>query len=366
MEPFAKIQYQITPPDSRRRTVFITDRLLKQVKIPSLWVRLLYTLPLAALLVLLALDNARERIPLLAVLAALIVFLLTWQMLFRMFVLRKLNRVMQQRELAEEEAFPTEAAFYPDRLTITHARTHSVFPWQEITDVYESADGLYLVHQRTRYLYLPARFFDPASALAVTSFLQQTFGVKYARVALMQAAISPESVGEVGQPEKEAEPPRWQFDFAMTGAEVSAVAGWKRNRLLAAATVLVTAGCLLHAHSGNIRAAAMAVAVWLMILLVFVLAFVKARRQEMALPSKAISLRWYDDHVTVITHQADEAVNQIGYRKMKAIRRQGKMTVIIFKDGTFLYVPLSAAESKEKFTDWERFLKEKYYKYSKK
>ena len=108
----------------------------------------------------------------------------------------------------------------------------------------------------------------------------------------------------------------------------------------------------------------MAAAVWLMILLVFVLAFVKARRQEMALPSKAISLRWYDDHVTVITHQADEAVNQIVYRKMKAIRRQGKMTVIIFKDGTFLYVPLSAAESKEKFTDWERFLKEKHHKYS--
>lgn len=370
MEPISKIQYRLTDEDNRQRTAVIADRLLAQVKIPRLRVRLFYLLPILVLLLLLALDDAAGNLPEILALAVLAIFILAWQRLFRALIQRQIAKNTEPQKQSGELYLPTEAVFYPDRLTITHARTHSVFPWQEITHVYESADGLCLVHQNYRYLYVPARFFDPNTAFAVTSFLQQIFGRNFVRGALMRAAETHEDVGEVQQPRREEETPNYQFDFVMTGSDTAAVTLRNTKRVLSALGSIFSAGCLWCAvrlaMEENIRAVLVVGLVWLIVMAVGALALMNAQRRQRAVPDKSLSLRWFDDHVTVVTCQEDEAVNQIDYRRLKRVRRQRTLTVIELQDQSFLYVPASAAQSQEQLAEFREFLKEKILKYSKK
>ena len=102
----------------------------------------------------------------------------------------------------------------------------------------------------------------------------------------------------------------------------------------------------------------------LAVIVVFVSTYVK-NFAAANYPSKNISLRWYDDHVTAVVYQEDEGFNRVPYAKIKKISRQGSLTVVTFQDNTFLFVPQSSFSNEGERAELEEFLNKKQLKYSK-
>lgn len=369
-EPIFTIDYLHTKQDGEKQAAFIVDRLFAQAKGLSLRARLTVILPSVAVLGLLLLDGAAKHWRGIAAVAVLDVILLTWRPILRAAAKRKNAKAVAIRQEAGELDLPTEVAFYSDRLVITNARTRSEFPWNEITNVIETADGLHLIHQKNRYLFLPARFFDAASALTTAEFLRQTAGAAYERQALMRAPDTAEAVEAVGQPDREEATPRYAFRFTMTGTDTAAVTGRTGRTMLRVIDLLAAVICALTVYrgmqTGNFLPAAVAAVCSVVSIIVLYTTFAKALQQNAGfLPDKDVTLQWYDDHVTAVTHREEEGVSFIPYRKLRAVSRLGKLTVIDCKDHTCLFVPHSAAQNAEELAEWERFLREMINKYSK-
>lgn len=369
-EPIFTINYLLTRQDGEKQSAFIVDRLFAQAKSISLRPRLTVILPSIAVLGLLLLDGAAEHWRGIAAVAVLDVMLLAWRGIFRAVLKKKNAKAVAIRQEAGELDLPTQAAFYPDRLTVTNARNRSEFPWNEITNVIENADGLHLIHQKNRYLFLPARFFNADTALAATDFLQQTAGAGYERQALMQVPNTAEAVGTVGQPDREEDTPRYAFRFTMTGADTVSVTGRTGKTMLLVIALLAAFICALTVYhgfqTGRFLPAGVAAVCSVVSIIVLYTAFAKAQQQNAALiPDKDITLQWYDDHVTAITHREEEGVSFIPYRKLRAVKRQGARTVIWCKDHTCLFVPHTAVRNADELAGWEGFLREMIKKYSK-
>ena len=358
-EPISRLIFRLTEADNRSLSAFIAEETLSRVRIPALHTRVLYILPLVALMAFLALDDAAAHAVWLAILALLVVLILLWRVLFRARMRRMTERALRRQEQDFEN--PSEAAFFADRLTVTNDMTHSVYPWEEITSACECADGLYLVHLTNRYLYLPVRFFSPETAMRVTDALESILAGRFTRRAHMQVSAASEDPGEAGTPDREEGTPLYAYDFMMTGADFAEVSVRSGRRVLlgVALALALPAGWIVvrSMESGRMLPAAVAVIGWVIVTASGLAALGRIRR-ESTVPDRDVSLRWYGDHVTVVTHQADESYHLIPYRRIKRVCRDSARTVVRLYDGSVLSVPHNAVQPAEKRSEWEDFLKE--------
>lgn len=361
----ARIRFVVNEKDFGHEMDVIIAKTLSGLK-PAAQVHL--TISLLLVVLLLAVTGWQRHLVMIVILLLLTVLVIAWKVIFGFLLRKSSEKTVKVKRQAGEFDAPMEAVFYPDRLSITGADTHSVFPWNEITGAYETAEGLYLVEHRNRYLYFPARFFDQDTAFAVTSFLTQALGKKFQRETLMNLPGVPEVPGETAQPVTEESEPKYQFDYAMTGKDVSAVAGRSGRIILTVFGLLIAAVCGLMAwrflQRGNTYSAVFTLIICLAVIVVFVCTYLKNVGAG-NYPTKQVNLQWYDDHVTTVTHQEDAGFHRVPYVKLKQIRRQGHLTVITFKDNTFLYVPQSAFSDEGQRINFETFLKEKCVEYSK-
>ncbi len=365
-EEIARVRFVVNEQDFGREMDFIIARTLAGLK-PATQVEL--TISLLLVVLLLAATGWQRHLAIIVVLLLLAVLVVAWKVIFGWVLRKSYDKMVKVKQQTGEFDAPMEAVFYPNRITLTGADTHSVFPWNEITNAYETPDGLYLVHQRNRYLYVPARFFDQETAVAITSFLAQTLGKQFERETPMTLSGMAEMPGETAQPVMEENEARYQFDYDMTGKDISAVAGRSSRIILTVFGLLIAVVCGLMAwrflQRGSTYAAVSAPVVCLIVIAVFVYTYLKIEGAG-NYPTKQVTLRWYDDHVTTVTHQEDEGFHRVPYVKLKKVRRQGHLTVITFKDNMFLYVPQSAFSDEGQRTSFEIFLKEKCVKYSNK
>lgn len=356
----ARVPFAVNEQDFERETDFIHTKVLSGMKTVT---QVQLTVSLLLVTGLLAVTGWRRHLAIIALLLLLTVLVVAWKGISGWMLRRGSQKSAKTMRDAGEFDAPMEAVFYPDRLSITGADTHSVFPWERITDAFETADGLYLVYQRNRYLYVPARFFRQDTAFAVTSFLEQTLGKKFQREGRMTVSDTAAMPGGTAQPVTEPNQPAYQFEFVMTGKDMSAVAGRMARILLTVCGLFVTLMCVAMAwgilQRGNAVAAVVALAIFCVVIIV---AFVRIYRKHIGAsnyPERQVTMRWYDDHVTTVIHQADEGFHRVPYAKLRKIRRQGHLTVIAFHDNTFLYVPRTAFSDEGQQTAFEAFLKEK-------
>lgn len=364
-KPAIKIKYKITEQDFMTQMDFMIKKTVSGMKLKS---RFMLCVSDLLIVLLLAMIDWRGYLPIIIFLSFMSVLLLGLNQIF-VFILRMANaKNVKERRKAGEFDSPIEASFYPDRMTVTGSATHSVFQWNEMTGAYEVADGLYIVHQQYRYFYIPARFFDKNTSAVVTDILQQSLGKKFSRDAQMNLPETAENPGEAVKPAAEEGEPAFRYDFAMTGKDMTAVSGRSSRIMLAAVGAVIAAICGSWAYgsikNGNTYYAVLAVLVCVIMIVVFVSTYNK-KMNAANFPTKNISLRWYGDHVTVVTYQEDEATNLVPYSKLKKIKRQGNLTVMLFKDNTFLYVPQSSFSDDAERAKFEEFLKEKIIKYFK-
>ncbi len=364
-ESAIKINFKITEQDFMTQMDFIMEKVVSKLNMKS---RIMLCASVLLVVLLLAVMDWRRYLPIILLLLLLAALLLALNKLFALILrITNSNAAKAQRESGAFDS-PVEAVFYPDRLTITGAATHSVFQWDEMTNAYETTDGLHMVHHASRYFYIPARFFDDNSAAAVTALLQQTLGEKFSRDAQMMTPDTAENPGEGVQPLTDEAEPVFRYDFAMTGRDVTAVSGRRSRIMLTAAGAVIAAVCGIWAYgsikNGNTYNAVFGILIGLAVIVVFVSTYVK-NFAAANYPSKNISLRWYDDHVTAVVYQEDEGFNRVPYAKIKKISRQGSLTVVTFQDNTFLFVPQSSFSNEGERAELEEFLNKKQLKYSK-
>ena len=363
MEPIGKIAFTVTEQDYRREMNAVMDRWWQKVNMKRSAQLSILVPGILAIAIIVKSENAVSFLPVIIVIALFNLYLFLWKYIFRAIWRKGIDKTVKLLDEAGEMNLPSDAVFYPDHVTVINAQTNSVFPLNEITNAYEAADGLYPVHQNNRYLYFPARFFDQNSAFAITSFLQQALGALFQREAYLQVPAVAEHPGEVQQPRRDEETPRYRFDFVMTGKDMAAVAGRSGKNVLLIVGLLFTAFCgvLLYrsVQLGDYRPALIAGLSYAAILFVVVSVRVKLRRANQALSSKTVRLYWYDDHVTSVTKREgdNDGVNKINYVKLKKLRRQGKLSVVVFKDNSFLYLPPSAFTDGKQRQEFEAFIR---------
>ena len=132
--PVAKVNYKITERDFMDQTDFIIAKTVSRMKLKS---RIMLSVSVVLVVLLLAVTDWNRYLLLIIFLLLLSALLLVLNKIFAL-ILRLANKnAAKARREAGEFDLPMEADFYPDRLTILGALTHSVFQWNEITNAFE-------------------------------------------------------------------------------------------------------------------------------------------------------------------------------------------------------------------------------------
>ena len=371
-EPLQTIKYLLTEQDDRQAMNCFLDDLFDSIyskrKSGRRMIIISMAITLLATLFLVILDGISKHYLLVLFVVLLAAIVAGWRYI-NQFLLRLANQgSIKARKDAGEYDVPTEAAFYEDRFTVTNGDKHGVVSWEDVTSAFENADGLFLIHQNYAYFYIPARFFDQASAESLRTFLENKLGQKFSVKAPMHIADCAANAGEIRQTTVDADAPRFSFAFEMKGSEITNISGYNGRIILAVVGALLTVVCVWFAVSsvmdGNIRRVVYAAAVYVIVVAAGASGFIQALKSRGDI-SENVTLNWYDDHVTVLTEKDDQMINRVSYGKLKKLRRQKNLTAVFFKDNTFIYVPHSAAKNDDEFVEWENFLSKKIDKYSK-
>ncbi len=371
-EPLYSIKYQLTEQDARLALdCFIDDmfdKIYNKRKFSRIITRIAMMIIIAAVIGIVMLDGFAKHYWLMIFAILLTAVIFGWKPVNKRLLKFANEGSIKARREAGEFNSPVEALFYEDKFTVTDSSGNGVIPWEELTSALETSDGLFLIHRKYVYFFIPARFFDKISADEMLSFIQQKLGDKFTVKSQMIPPVYAEETGVVRQTTFNEESPQFSFDFEMTGKDITRVAGYTGKIIFSVIGALFTLLCVLFAVNaaidGNYRRAGYAAFAYVVVIAAGAFGLMKALRERGEI-SENVTLNWYDDHVTAITHKEEETVNRESYGNLKKIRRHKGLTAVFFKDNKFLYVPQKSAQNDAEFTEWENFLIEKLKKYSK-
>lgn len=289
---------------------------------------------------------------------AIVVFILLFFIKFLPDINKKnISKRAENAAKTGEVNIPTKISFYYDRIEQMNSASHTVIPLEEIPKIFELADGMYIIHQNTKCTYIPARFFDKDSALKITEFLRQRFGANYVRTDYMNVPDAAEYAGEPSGPLVEESAPKYEFDFIMERRDVNELSrGMSLLRSVIITIIFSVLAIVCFLHYILVYNSSFLLYVLGMLSLIAAAFFALITFKSFSLNkfvSKNMHIRFFDDHVTMIT---EKSVSKKDYKNIKNVKRFKEFIRVMLNDNTFFYVPESAAQSAEQFAEFERFI----------